>query len=132
MKKITLLLFLLLVFGTCLSACKKEAKEAQAQYHFIDAKEAKKLMDEKEDYLIIDVRSKEEYEDSHIKDAINIPNEVISDKAIDILKDKQQLLLIYCRSGRRSKEAAMKLADLGYVNVYDFGGIQDWLYETEK
>ena len=90
------------------------------------------MMDEKSGYLIIDVRRIDEYESGHIPNAINIPNEVIGEEAEEKLKDKDQLLLIYCRSGRRSKEAAQKLVDLGYTNVYEFGGILDWTYGIEN
>ena len=113
-------------------SCSSKPDNSVAEYHLLGAEEAKKIMDERNGYLIIDVRRADEYEGEHIPNAINIPNEVIAEQAEEKLKDKDQLLLIYCRSGRRSKEAALKLVDLGYTNVYDFGGILDWTYGTES
>ena len=77
-------------------------------------------------YIILDVRRPDEFAKGHIPGAINIPNESIGSEEIPALPDKQQLILVYCRSGRRSKEAAAKLVKLGYTNVVEFGGIQDW------
>ncbi len=146
MKKRAYILFLIIFAAFVFSGCgsKAETDKSQnheentasqtvkAEYHVITAEEAKKMMDEKDDCQIIDVRTKEEYDEGHIVDAINIPNEVIREEAVEKLKDKDQLLLIYCHSGRRSKEAANKLVELGYSNVYDFGGIIDWNYGTEN
>ena len=132
MKNRTLLIISILLLGLSLFGCSSRSTSKEAQYHLINAEQAKKMMDEESDYLIIDVRRIDEYETEHIPKAINIPNEVIAKEAEEKLKDKDQLLLIYCRSGRRSKEAAMKLVDLGYTNVYDFGGILDWTYGTES
>lgn len=97
-------------------------------YKTISAKEAKYMMNEKT--IILDVRTKEEYEISYIKNAINIPLNEIDEKAEEILKDKDQVILVYCQSGNRSKQASQKLVDLGYTNVYNFGGLNDWRYET--
>ncbi len=83
-------------------------------------------MEEESGFVIVDVRTKEEYMEGHIKDAINIPNEEIAEKAESILNDKDQKIYVYCRSGRRSKEACKKLIDLGYQQIIDFGGILDW------
>ena len=96
----------------------------------ITAEEAKKLMDSEEDRIILDVRSREEYDQGHIPGAILIPDTEIEAKAADLLPDKEQLILVYCRSGRRSKLAAQSLADLGYTNIREFGGILDWPYEV--
>ena len=96
----------------------------------ITAEEAKKLMDSEKDRIILDVRSREEYDQGHIPGAILIPNTEIEAKAADLLPDKDQLILVYCRSGRRSKLAAQSLADLGYTNIREFGGILDWPYEV--
>ena len=79
---------------------------------------------------VVDVRTKAEYDGGHIADAVLVPNETISDTSPPELPDKTATLLIYCRSGRRSRDAAEKLIALGYENVYDFGGINDWPYET--
>lgn len=96
----------------------------------ITVEEAKKLMDSEEDRIILDVRSREEYDQGHIPGAILIPDTEIEAKAADLLPDKEQLILVYCRSGRRSKLAAQSLADLGYTNIREFGGILDWPYEV--
>ncbi len=96
----------------------------------ITAEEAKKLMDSEEGCIILDVRTREEYDQGHIPGAVLIPNTEIEAKAADLLPDKDQLILVYCRSGRRSKLAAQSLADLGYTNIREFGGILDWPYEV--
>ena len=96
----------------------------------ITAEEARKLMDSEKDRIILDVRSREEYDLGHIPGAILIPDTEIEAKAADLLPDKDQLILVYCRSGRRSKLAAQSLADLGYTNIREFGGILDWPYEV--
>ena len=96
----------------------------------ITAEEARKLMDSEKDRIILDVRSREEYDQGHIPGAILIPDTEIEAKAADLLPDKDQLILVYCRSGRRSKLAAQSLADLGYTNIREFGGILDWPYEV--
>ena len=87
-------------------------------------------MDSEEGRIILDVRSREEYDQGHIPGAILIPDTEIEAKAADLLPDKDQLILVYCRSGRRSKLAAQSLADLGYTNIREFGGILDWPYEV--
>ena len=89
-------------------------------------------MENEENYIILDVRTEEEYKKSHIPEAINIPNEEITIETTNKLTDKDQLILVYCRSGNRSKEASKKLVKLGYTNVYDFGGINDWKYDIEQ
>ncbi len=97
----------------------------------ITAEEAKKIMDTEKDYIILDVRTQEEFDEKHIPGAVLIPDYEIADKAEDLLPDKNQLILVYCRSGRRSKLAAEELVKLGYTNIREFGGIIDWPYETE-
>lgn len=97
----------------------------------ISAEEAKEIIDQDSD-IIIDVRSEEEYQTGHIEGAVCIPNEVISDQIERLLSDKEQEILVYCRSGRRSSQAVDKLLDLGYTNVKDFGGIIDWPYKITK
>ena len=96
----------------------------------IDAQQAKEMMDSSSDLILLDVRTQEEYDESHIKGALLIPDYEISDKAGELLADKEATILIYCRSGRRSALAAQALSDLGYSSVYDFGGIIDWPYEV--
>ena len=96
----------------------------------ITAQEAKELMDTQQGYVILDVRAQEEYDQGHIPGAIVIPHEEITEKAEAVLQDKNQLILVYCRSGRRSKIAADALVELGYTNIKEFGGILDWPYEV--
>ena len=103
-----------------------------ATYEQISGAEAKALMDSESGYIIIDARTQEEYDQGHIPGAILIPEYEIADRAEKELPDKDQLILVYCRSGRRSKIAAEELVKLGYTNVREFGGIIDWEYETVK
>ncbi len=126
------LLFLLLGV-MLLTACGQTAETVQeAVFVSITAEEAKKIMDTEEGYIILDVRTQEEYDEGHVPGAILIPNTEIENRAEEELPDKAQLILVYCRSGRRSKLAAQILADLGYTNVKEFGGIIDWPYEVTK
>lgn len=104
--------------------------EKQASYEQISAEEAKNIMDSENGYILIDARTQEEYDAGHISGAILIPEYEIKDKAEEVLEDKEQLILVYCRSGRRSKIASQDLAELGYTNVKEFGGIIDWEYEV--
>ncbi len=99
-------------------------------YEQITAKDAKKIMDNQEGYAILDVRTKPEYDASHIEDAILLPHDEINEEVTEIIPDKNQLLLVYCRSGVRSKFAALQLAQLGYMNIKEFGGIIDWPYDV--
>lgn len=97
-------------------------------YISITGAEAKTLMESEENYIILDVRTQEEFDEGHIAGAILIPDYEIAEKAEDILTDKEQLILVYCRSGRRSKLASAVLAEMGYTNVKEFGGVIDWEY----
>ena len=101
-------------------------------YVQISQSEAAGLMKTEADYILLDVRTDEEFHEGHIPGAICIPNETITDIEPKKLPDKDQLILVYCRSGRRSKEAAQKLADMGYTNIREFGGIIDWRGEVVK
>ena len=103
---------------------------SKGNYRQISMDEAIAMMAEKSDYIILDVRTPEEFADKHIPDAINIPNETIGTEDIPELPDKDQLILVYCRSGNRSKQASDKLVGLGYTNIVEFGGINDWPGET--
>ena len=105
---------------------------SDATYEQISGAEAKVLMDSESGYVIIDARTQEEYDQGHIPGAILIPEYEIADRAEKELPDKDQLILVYCRSGRRSKIAAEELIKLGYTNVKEFGGIIDWKYEIVK
>lgn len=101
-------------------------------YEIISQAQAKEIMDSSENYVIVDARTSEEFSEGHIKNAINLDYEEVTQKAESLLPDKNQLILIYCRSGRRSKIAAQSLCELGYTNVKEFGGIIDWQYEVVK
>ena len=103
-----------------------------ATYEQISGAQAKALMDRESGYIIIDARTQEEYDEGYISGAILIPEYEIADRAEKELPDKNQLILVYCRSGRRSKIAAEELVKLGYTNVKEFGGIIDWEYEIVK
>lgn len=122
-----MLLTLALPFG-----CVGCSDGGSATYEQISGAEAKALMDRVSGYIIIDARTQEEYDAGHIPGAIMIPEYEIADRAEKELPDKDQLILVYCRSGRRSKIAAEELVKLGYTNVKEFGGIIDWEYETVK
>ena len=129
MKKLVFLLLAVMM----LTACGQDKENNQgAVYVNITAEEAKRIMDSEEGYIILDVRAQEEYDESHIPGAILIPHTEIEARAEEVLTDKDQLILVYCRSGRRSKIAAEALVELGYTNIKEFGGIIDWPYEVEK
>lgn len=128
--------FLYLTLAACviifvLVGCTKVTTSENISYQKITAEEAKKIIDS-ENVIILDVRTQEEYNEGHIKDAILLPDTEITSKAYEVLKDKDAKILVYCRSGRRSAQASKKLINMGYTNVYDFGGIIDWKYEIEK
>ena len=128
MKKLVFLLLAVMM----LTACGQDKENDQgAVYMNITVEEAKQIMDSEEGYIILDVRTQEEYDEGHIPGAIVISHEEIAEKAEDVLTDKDQLILVYCRSGRRSKIAAEALLELGYTNIKEFGGIIDWPYEVE-
>ena len=125
---------LALLSGCALSREKEDTAEDmtdKAAYHKISAEEAYEMMVSQE-VVIVDVRTPEEYDGGHIPNAILVPNESIGDDMPEALPDKEATLLIYCRSGRRSKEASEKLLKLGYKSIYEFGGIIDWPYELVK
>lgn len=128
MKKWILLFLAVLLLTAC--AYEKENKK-EPTYMNITAEEAKKIMDTEEGYIILDVREQEEYDQGHIPGAILLPLGTIADQAHTVLPEKDQLLLVYCRSGRRSKQAAEILVEQGYTNIKEFGGILDWPYEVE-
>ena len=107
-------------------------KGEKAMYEQITAEEAKKIMDLGEEHIILDVREQDEFDAGHIPGAILIPYTEIENKAEEMLPDKETQILVYCRSGRRSKIASVALSELGYTNIKEFGGIIDWPYEVEK
>lgn len=127
MKKIIFYIAVLIMLIS-LAGCADD--DAPAEYVSISAAEAKALMDSETGYIILDVRTENEFAEGHIPHAILIPDYDIESRAQEELPDKKQLILVYCRSGRRSKNAAAKLAEMGYSNVKEFGGIIDWGYET--
>ena len=131
MKRFSAILLLLIICTAVLYSCTSGGENAVTNtFVQITPAEAKAIIDERDDYIILDVRTQEEYDEAHIEGAILIPDYEISAKAESILTDKNQLILVYCRSGRRSKLAAEALVTLGYTNVKEFGGIIDWPYET--
>ena len=124
MKRIIPFLMALLLLAGC------GAQPEESAYRQINAEEAATMIEEESNYIILDVRTAEEYSERHIPGAINIPNETIGNEEITRLPDKEQLILVYCRSGNRSKQASEKLVKLGYTNIVEFGGINDWTGET--
>lgn len=140
MKKLFWVILLIVFIAACNRKTMQKGTEEKSMntsqdiilYEQITAKDAKKIMDQQEDYVILDVRTKSEYDASHIGNAMLLPLDDIDEEATDILPDKDQLLLVYCRSGVRSKEAALQLAELGYTNIKEFGGIIDWPYDVVR
>ena len=126
------LLSILMMGALALLGCGAEPNETEGEtmkantYRQISMEEGKRIMVTENNYVILDVRRKDEYSEGHIPGAICIPNESIGTDEIPELSDKDQLILVYCRSGNRSKQAAQKLVQLGYTNVVEFGGILDW------
>ena len=114
-----------------LSSCGAPGSSSSG-YRQISMNEAVKMMKDEKNYIILDVRRPDEYAEGHIPGAINVPNEEIGTTEIAELPNKSQMILVYCRSGRRSKEASEKLTKLGYTNIVEFGGIQDYEGEIEK
>lgn len=112
------------------TAIKVEAVDAE--YQKISAEEAKEVMQSGNHYIVLDVRTLDEYNEGHIEGAILLSDDELEEKAENTLPDKEATILVYCRSGRRSAAAARELINMGYINVYDFGGIIDWPYEVVK
>lgn len=141
-KKVPFLLMLttVLIFTACSGAKVATTNNETATvvatevpiYHKLSAEEAKQKIDSGDALLIVDVRTEEEFKTGHIQDAILIPNETITIEQPTLLPEKNATILVYCRSGNRSKQAADKLVEMGYTQVYDFGGIVDWPYDTVK
>ena len=108
------------------TGCAGTSNNRTNTYRQITMDEAVDMMAQESDYIILDVRRPDEFAAGHIPNAINVPNETIGTAEISELPDKNQLIMVYCRSGRRSKEASEKLIKLGYTNIVEFGGILDW------
>ena len=128
MKKLLILALSLFLAGCMVT----KTSETSSSYKTISSTEAQQMIEDNKDALILDVRTAAEYESGHIPNAVNLSNEDIQAGKVDSLKDKSQLIMVYCRSGNRSRQAAQKLAELGYTNVVDFGGIQIWQGDIEK
>ena len=129
---LAIIMLSLSIFGLASCGSADNEKNTDLTYEQISAEEAKALMDTEKDYIIIDARTEEEFAEGHIEGAILIPEYEIAQRAEKELPDKDALILVYCRSGRRSKIASEELVRLGYTNVKEFGGIIDWPYETVK
>lgn len=140
MKRKGIAVLLLLLVLSLVTGCTKNdtpqkgiqaepSKTISGVYHKISAAEAYQMMKESGKYTLLDVRTKDEYDQSHIDGAVLIPDNEIAAKAGEQLPDRDAVILVYCRSGRRSAGAAQQLIDMGYTNVYDFGGIIDWPYD---
>ena len=126
-KIIYIILIIIVIGGMVLMFNKKDENiENQSTIKYVSMDEIVEIMKENKDYIILDVRTIEEYNEGHIPNAICIPNETIGEETVNELPNKEQLILIYCRSGNRSKQAAAKLEKLGYTNLIEFGGIIDW------
>ena len=139
MKRIIWMLAAVLLLSACGNvtentpeATTRDVTEQTSVYENITAQEAKEIMDTQEGYIILDTRAQEEFDEGHIPGAIVLPHDEVLEKAESVLPNKDQLILVYCRSGRRSKLAAEDLVTLGYTNIREFGGIIDWPYETVK
>ena len=138
MKKNRMINSLILLLGLLLTSCGNAGNDSadvisensSATYTQISQEEAKEMMGKDDDHIVVDVRRADEYAAGHIPGAILIPNEEIGTEQPAELPDLDQIILVYCRSGNRSKQASQKLADMGYTNVYEFGGIIDWTGEV--
>jgi len=137
------ILIILLIAFMLITGCTTQTQETTLQstsaesvenaaYIKITAQEAKEIIDTKENVIVVDVRTAEEYAEGHIPNAMLIPGTQIGDLAPDMLPDLDQTILVYCRSGNRSAAAAKVLIEMGYTNIMDFGGIKDWPYEIVK
>lgn len=132
MKKYTRLLMLSILTMGSITACQSSGSSGATGVTKIDGAKAYDMMKNDSSITVLDVRTSDEYDTGHIKNAVLIPYTDIEDEAETILPDKDAVILVYCRSGHRSAIAAKALADAGYTHIYDFGGIIDWEYETEK
>ena len=137
MKKNTILFFAAILFLLTGCASRDQVMDGDGMlnsYKQISQEQAKEMMEKDDGHVVVDVRRQDEYDAGHIPGAILIPNESINKDQPEELPDLDQIILVYCRSGNRSKQAAQKLFDMGYTNIYEFGGIADWTGEivTEK
>ena len=126
------LVLLLLVLVSLLTGCGTAGTSGESSYQQISQEEAKEMMDTQE-VVVLDVREQAEYDSGHIPDAVLLPVGTITEEsAAEVIPEKDTTVLVYCRSGNRSKTAAKTLAELGYTNIYEFGGITTWPYEVEQ
>ena len=133
MKKLLILcMTFICILSGCGNADSVQNTEQKSGYKQVSMEEGLELMEADSDYILLDVRRDDEFEEGHIPGAINIPNESIGTEEIAELLDKNQTIYVYCRSGNRSKQASQKLVDLGYTDVIEFGGIIDYSGEIEK
>ena len=133
MKKLLILcMTFICILSGCGNADSVQNTEQKSGYKQVTMEEGLELMEADSDYILLDVRRDDEFEEGHIPGAINIPNESIGTEEIAELPDKNQTIYVYCRSGNRSKQASQKLVDLGYTDVIEFGGIIDYSGEIEK
>lgn len=133
MKKLLILcMTFICILSGCGNADSVQNTEQKSGYKQVSMEEGLELMEADSDYILLDVRRDDEFEEGHIPGAINIPNESIGTEEIAELPDQKQTIYVYCRSGNRSKQASQKLVDLGYTNVIEFGGIIDYSGEIEK
>ena len=131
MIKILLTIFLSFILVGCSNkdSITNTEENSSHTYQQISMAEAADYMSNHDGYVLLDVRTVEEFHEKHIPNAINVPNETIGNSEIPELPDKEQVILVYCRSGNRSKLASQKLAELGYKNIIEIGGINDWTGE---
>lgn len=133
MKKLLILcMTFICILSGCGNADSVQNTEQKSGYKQVSMEEGLELMEADSDYILLDVRRDDEFEEGHIPGAINIPNESIGTEEIAELPDKNQTIYVYCRSGNRSKQASQKLVDLWYTDVIEFGGIIDYSGEIEK
>ena len=135
MKKIIMIIIILtlIIIGVvCIMNRKERNIENEVIIKHVSMNDIVQIMEENENYIILDVRTQAEYNQGHIPNAICIPNETIDENVVNKLPDKNQMILVYCRSGNRSKQAAEKLKKLGYTDLIEFGGIIDWKGEIER
>ena len=135
MKKIILLIIIVIIIiigVVCIMNKKEKNIENEVVIKHVSMNDIVQIMEENENYIILDVRTQAEYNQGHIPNAICIPNETIDENVLNKLPDKNQMILVYCRSGNRSKQAAEKLKKLGYTNLIEFGGIIDWKGKIER
>lgn len=129
MRRCAVLLLVMFLVTGCAMGQVMDGDGMERSYTHISQDEAKEMMARDDGHVIVDVRRQDEYSEGHIPGAILVPNESIGTEQPEALPDLDQIILVYCRSGRRSKEAAQKLFDMGYTNIYEFGGIIDWTGE---